>query len=82
MCTVYSTKDVRGLRIFHDTVETHYRGLCALDINENTYSSIAVPTLLEKIPNPVRLTITRGEDLDNKRFVEGAAHRSRIERGL
>ena len=34
---VYSAKDVRGLRIFHDTVETHYRGLCALDVNENTY---------------------------------------------
>ena len=62
---VYSAKDVRGLRIFHDTVETHYRGLCALDVNENTYSSIVVPTLLEKIPDPVRLMITRGEDYMN-----------------
>ena len=51
--------------MFHDTVETHYRGLCALDINENTYLSIVVPMLLGKIPNPVRLMITRGENYMN-----------------
>jgi hypothetical protein len=59
---VYGEKDVRGLRILHDTVETHYRGLCALKVDENTYSGIVVPTLLEKIPDSVRLTITRGEE--------------------
>jgi hypothetical protein len=58
---VYGEKDVRGLRILHDTVETHYRGLCALKVDENTYSGIVVPTLLEKIPDSVRLTISRGE---------------------
>lgn len=28
---VHGEKDVRGLRILHDTVETHYRGLCAFE---------------------------------------------------
>ena len=41
------------------------QGLCALDVNENTYLSIVVPTLLEKIPDRVRLMITRGEDYLN-----------------
>jgi hypothetical protein len=59
---VYGEKDVRGLRILHDTVETHYRGLYVLKVDENTYSGIVVPTLLEKIPDSVRLTITRGEE--------------------
>ena len=62
---VRGEKDVRGLRILHDTVETHYRGLCVLKVEENTYSAIAVPTLLEKIPDSVRLTITRGVDYLN-----------------
>ena len=46
---VHGEKDVRGLRILHDTVETHYCGLCTLKVEGNTYSVIVVPTLLEKI---------------------------------
>ncbi len=45
-----------------NTVETHYRGLSALGVDENTYSGIVVSTLLEKIPDAVRLTITQGKD--------------------
>ena len=56
---------VYGLRTSYDTVKTHYRGLRALDINENTYPSIAVLTLLKKILDLVRLTITRSEDYMN-----------------
>ena len=52
---------MRGLRILHNTVETHYR-VCVLKVDENTYSGIVVPTLLEKIPDSVRLTITKGEE--------------------
>ena len=50
------------MRALYDTVETHHRGLSALGVDENTYSGIVVPTLLEKIPDAVRLTITRGKD--------------------
>ena len=39
--------------------------IVCLRCNENTYLSIVVPTLLEKIPDPVRLMITRGEDYLN-----------------
>ena len=33
-----------------------------LKVDENTYSGIVVPTLLEKIPDSVRLTVTGGEE--------------------
>ena len=36
--------------------------VCVLKVDENTYSGIVVPTLLEKIPDSVRLTITKGEE--------------------
>lgn len=43
-------------------VETHYRGLVATGVEERTYSSIVVPSILEKLPDTLRLTITRGEE--------------------
>ncbi|XP_028408229.1 uncharacterized protein LOC114530813 [Dendronephthya gigantea] len=65
VAAVHSERDVRGLRTLYDIVETHYRGLSALGVDENTYSGIVVPILLEKIPDTVRLTITRGKEYLN-----------------
>ena len=48
----------RGL---YDFVKTKYRALQALNVDERTYSEIVVPMLLEKIPDSVRLTISRGK---------------------
>ena len=59
---VYSDKDTARLRSFYDLVETKYRALQALAVEEGTYSAIVVPMLLEKIPDSLRLTITRGQD--------------------
>ncbi|XP_028397221.1 uncharacterized protein LOC114521031 [Dendronephthya gigantea] len=65
VAAVHSERDVRGLRALYDIVETHYRGLSGLGVDENTYSGIVVPILLEKIPDTVRLTITRGKEYLN-----------------
>ena len=46
----------------YDTIETHYRGLVALSVDEETYCSIVVRAILEKLPESLRLTITRGQD--------------------
>ena len=46
------------LRDLYDFVETKYRALQALIIDERTYSEIVVPMLLERIPDSIRLTIT------------------------
>ena len=57
---VYDDRDTQRLRNFHDAVETHHRGLQALGVASPTYSSIVVPAVIQKLPDQVRLTITRG----------------------
>ncbi|XP_046854266.1 uncharacterized protein LOC124447403 [Xenia sp. Carnegie-2017] len=59
---VYNESDTTRLRKFFDAVETNYRGLEALGVKEETYCEIVVPNLLTKIPNSLKLTITRGRD--------------------
>ena len=67
---VFSESDVSRLRAFYDKVETHQRTLTALGADEESYPSIVVPSLLEKLPETVRLTITRGEDYEEWRLNE------------
>ncbi|XP_048580427.1 uncharacterized protein LOC116614572 [Nematostella vectensis] len=62
---VTSEKDAAGLRRFYDVVETKHRGLQALGVEAAQYESILVPALLEKIPEAVRLSITRGKSHEN-----------------
>ena len=59
---VKDEKDLPALRRLCDRVETHYRGLEALGIEKNTYSSIIVPHVLDCLPESVRLIITRGKE--------------------
>ena len=59
---VSNENDVWNLRKFHDESETHFRGLEALGVNNQTYSTIVVPSLLGKLPTPFRLSITRGQE--------------------
>ena len=47
------------LRSLYDLTEMKYRALQALAV-EQSYSEVVMPTLLEKIPDAIRLTITRG----------------------
>ena len=57
---VFHENNTGRLRTLYDlVVETHYRGLLALGIDENTYSCIVIPKLLEKMPEGVRLSMTR-----------------------
>lgn len=58
---VFNESDTARLRGLYDFVETKYRALQALNVDERTYSEIVVPMLLERIPDSVRLTITRGK---------------------
>ena len=59
MSSLCSTQtDTERLRKFFDTIESNYRGLEALGVNNEIYSEIVVPTVLNKLPEVVRLTIT------------------------
>eukprot|EP00795_Rhopilema_esculentum_P017366 gene17366-biopygen6317 len=57
--SVFSEKNVTRLRSLHDTVEMHYRGLEALGVDKESYSSVVVPTLMEKIPEVIRHNMIR-----------------------
>ena len=57
---VYNENDTERLRTLLDLTETHYRGLVALGIAQETYYCVVVPKILEKIPESVRLNMTRG----------------------
>jgi len=59
---VFSDKDTQRLRRLYDSCETHYRGLLALGVDPRSYESIVVPSIMEKLPESFRLTITRGSD--------------------
>ena len=59
---VFNDKGTPRLRQLYDSCETHFRGLKALSVNENTYSAVVVPAILHKLPEAFRLTITRGTD--------------------
>ena len=62
---VQSDRDPTKLRALYDAVETHHRGLQALGVASETYSSIVVPAIIDKLPEPVRLSITRGKKYNN-----------------
>ena len=59
---VYNERDLPRLRTLYDLLETKFRALQALGVHESSYSAIVVPSVLEKLPQPLRLTITRGKD--------------------
>ena len=59
---VYSDRDIPRLRKLFDECESHFRGLKALGVEENTYSTIVVPAIMKQLPESFRLTITRGEE--------------------
>ena len=50
---VHSDRDPSRLRALYDATETHHRGLQALDVPQESYSSIVVPAIIDKLPETV-----------------------------
>ena len=48
-----------SLRLFHDTVESHIRGLKSLEQAENSYGALLVPIVKDKLPPVVRRNLAR-----------------------
>jgi len=59
MAPVYSNHDLRGMRQFYDLVEVHVRGLKALGVPSESYDSLLSSVLMNKVPQEVRLIISR-----------------------
>ena len=55
---VYRERDTHRLRKLYDSCEAHNRALQALRVREESYSTIVVPTIMEKLPEQFRLAIT------------------------
>ena len=59
---VLNEKNVTRLRTLQDQIEIHYRGLEAIGVDKNSYSSIVAPILMEKVPEAIRYNMVRFED--------------------
>ena len=57
--------DIGRLRKFYDDVTSHVRSLVNLGVESKTYGSLLCPVILEKLPNELRLIISRNNSADN-----------------
>ena len=56
---VLSISEMKKLHQVYDRVEIHIRGLQAYGITSDQYGALLVPILLSKIPEELRLIISR-----------------------
>ena len=56
---VYNDRNTTRLRQLYDDIEANFHSLEALGVDCNSYSSIIVPALLQKIPESIGLTMFR-----------------------
>jgi len=59
---IYSERDEQRLRQMYDFAKTKHQALEALGVEQDACAAIVVPSLLEKLPEQLQITITRGED--------------------
>ena len=57
--SVAESRDVARLRGFLGQVEVIIRGLQSLSVAESTFGSLLIPILLEKLPEDIKLQVTR-----------------------
>ena len=54
---IKSANDISGLRKLFDKVENSVRNLKTLSVHPDTYGSLLVPLINEKLPNDLKLLI-------------------------
>jgi len=60
--SVESVTNTKALRNLYDTVEAQIRSLTAFDLDIKNYGPFLVPVIMSKIPNEIKLVITRQLD--------------------
>ena len=55
-----TTDKPQMLRLVYDQLNVHIRGLAALSVNPEQYSSLLIPMIISKLPGDVQLRIARG----------------------
>ena len=56
---VGSVNDLKGIRQLYEKIEIHIRGLQALGVEAQQHGSLLVPVLRSKVPQELRLIISR-----------------------
>ena len=56
---VTNGKDCKGLRCLHDQVESHVRALNTAGVTSEHYGSLLIPIIAERLPDDIRLQISR-----------------------
>ena len=59
LAPVFSENNVERLRHLRDQIETHFRSLEAQGVEKESYSSVVVPVLMEKVPQSLRNNMIR-----------------------
>eukprot|EP00795_Rhopilema_esculentum_P014292 gene14292-5330_t len=62
---VSSDRDLKAFRKLFDTIEVNVRSLKSLGIDFEQYGALLVPVLMSKIPDEIRLEITKGAKGEN-----------------
>ena len=63
LAPVFKETSVERLRNLRDQIETHFRALEAQSVDKESYSTVVVPLLMDKIPQSIRHNMIRfGED--------------------
>ena len=57
-----SSGDIRSIRRLYDTIESHIRGLKTLGVKSESYGCLLVPVIMNKIPEEMRLIVSRNFD--------------------
>ena len=59
MQPLHYNAEIAQVRKFHDTVETHCRGLKALGVESSSYGTVLVNISLQRLPDEIKLIISR-----------------------
>ena len=62
--------NVKELRILYDKIEGNVRALNSLGINSNDFGPLLIPIILEKLPNVIRLQVSRKLGVGNWKIEE------------
>ena len=88
---MYNTSDIQALRGIYDTLDFNIKNLKQLDVDVETYGSLLIAIILERIPEEIRIKISLhfgenewnlGETLDVLKTQIEARERSLIVSGL
>ena len=61
---------IKELRNLHDKIESHLRSLLTLGVNSEHYGPMLMPIIVSKLPNDIRLEISRKLGTDNWKISE------------